>query len=395
MSRDAVSLSVPELLCWTERECLDFMVKVRFQSWNTVSCPHCGTIGKHYWRPREKRWKCMGCGSTFSVTSKTVFANHKKSLREILTGALMWLNSAAGQPALELKRHLNTTYNTAFTLQTKLREALVRGHNVGLLNGDIEVDGAHQSGWRADEKRGVPQGGRRKELEDADEKPDETQLTQQGRQEKKKKQKKTGAYDPEFGRKLPENRRILMTVRKRSEQKGKGACATRIAIGLTETHPVVEAMFKNFVATPESFLNTDSSPAYTELGKQFRAHRTVEHSLALSGPNGENNNQAEELNWRYDRAEKGTYLNIEPKYMHDYAVEIAFRSDTRRLPNGQQLERAMHYALSVGLSEYWIGFTHGNHRHEEWLLPRRQPAPSSGPAKGRNPFSNASGRPPR
>lgn len=29
------------------------------------------------------------------------------------------------------------------------------------------------------------------------------------------------------------------------------------------------------------------------------------------------------------------HLNIEPKYLLDYALETAFRPDTRRLPNGQ------------------------------------------------------------
>ncbi len=38
-----------------------------------------------------------------------------------------------------------------------MREGLVRGYNVGLLSGDIEMDGAHQSGHRAAEKRGKPQ----------------------------------------------------------------------------------------------------------------------------------------------------------------------------------------------------------------------------------------------
>lgn len=41
------------------------------------------------------------------------------------------------------------------------------------------------------------------------------------------------------------------------------------------------------------------------VGKQFRMHRTVAHATMLSGPSGENNNQAEELNARFDRAEKG------------------------------------------------------------------------------------------
>lgn len=394
MSREAVSLSVPELLHWTDRQCLEFMVEVRFGSWDTVSCPHCGTVGRHYWRPLEKRWKCKGCGSTFSVTSGTVFAKRKKPLRDILGSVLLWLNSAAGQPALELKRHMDTTYSTAFTLQHKMREALLRGYNVGLINGDVEIDGAHQSGWRAAEKRGVPQGSRPVDGDTEQKALNEIMLTQTGRSSSRKK-KMDGAIDPEFGRRLPKDRRIFFAVRKRSGVRGKGACTTRVAIGLSETAPVAAAILKNFVAMPESYLNTDSSPAYTEMGKGFREHFTVEHGKMLSGPDGENNNQAEELNGRYDRAEKGIYLNIEPKYMLDYAVETAFRSDTRRLPNGQQLKLAMNIALGVGESMFWKGFTHGHHRLVELIHPLPQPAPASGPAKGRHPISSANGRPPR
>jgi len=146
---------------------------------------------------------------------------------------------------------------------------------------------------------------------------------------------------------------------------------------------------------PESYLNTDTSPAYKELGKHYKGHMTVEHSKELRGPNGENNNQSEELNWRYDRAEKGVYLNIEPKYMLDYAVETAFRADTRRLPNGQQLKLALNVALSVGESLFWKGFTRGHHREAELIHPAPQPAKPSGPKKGRHPISAMNGRPPR
>ena len=394
MSREAVSLSLGEVHSWSPRQCLDFLVEIRFGGWDTVGCPHCGTVGRHYWRVRQSRWKCSGCHKTFSVTSKTVFAYHKRSLREIVASVLLWTNSAAGQPALELKRHMDTTYNTAFTLQHKMREAMVRGYNVGLMSGDIEMDGAHQSGRRAAEKRGKPQGSRPLD-ETTDEKTlNETMLTQTGQMAAKRK-KPEGAIDPEFGRRLPKDRRILVTVRKRSGQKGKGAAASRVAIGLAETAQVAEAVLRDYVAVPESFLNTDTSPAYTELGKGFREHRTVEHAKTLIGPNGENNNQAEELNWRMDRAERGIYLNIEPKYLLDYGAEAAFRSDTRRLPNGEQLKLALNLALSVGASLFWTGFTHGRHRPVELLLPAPQPAPASGPAKGRHPISSANGRPPR
>ncbi|WP_283440402.1 transposase [Noviherbaspirillum suwonense] len=290
---------------------------------------------------------------------------------------------------------MDTTYNTAFTLQHKIREALVRGYNVGLMNGDVEMDGAHQSGWRADEKRGKPQGSRPVQSDADPFALTEIMLTQTGKNAARKKAKNSGPINPEFGNRFPKDRRILFAIRKRSGVRGKGACATRVAIGLTETSPVVKAVLNDFVAMPESYLNTDSSPAYTELGKEFRMHRTVEHAKELSGPNGENNNQAEELNARFDRAEKGIYLNIEPKYMLDYAVETSFRSDTRRLPNGEQLKLAMCVALNVGESEFWKGFTHGHHRKIELLHPHPQPAHASGPMKGRHPISSANGRPPR
>lgn len=395
MSSKAVSLSIREVMLWTDQKCLDYMVEARFGSWETVRCPHCGTIGKHYFRVKEQRWKCKGCGHRFSVTSGTVFSRHKLSLRDIITSVLMWINSAAGQPALELKRHLNIAYNAAFTMQHKVRESLVRGYNVGILSGEVEMDGAHQSGWRADEKRNVPQGSRPVDKDTPVEDLKESMKTQAGRAEEKEKQRAGGVVNPEFGQRLPKDRRILFAIRKRSSTRGKGAVATRVAVGLAETAPIAEAIMHDFVAMPESYLNTDSSPAYKELGKNYKGHLTVEHSKELSGKNGENNNQSEELNWRYDRAEKGVYLNIEPKYMLDYAAEIAFRADTRRLPNGQQLKLALTVAMSVGESMFWKGFTRGRHREVELLHPAPQPAKPSGPKKGRHPISAKNGRPPR
>ena len=76
------------------------------------------------------------------------------------------------------------------------------------------------------------------------------------------------------------------------------------------------------------------------------------------------------------------YLNIEPRYLHDYAVETAFREDQRRVAAGQAADRALHFALSVGHSHFWRGFTHGHHRKHEILATGNAPFPASGPAKG-------------
>lgn len=96
-----------------------------------------------------------------------------------------------------------------------------------------------------------------------------------------------------------------------------------------------------------------------------------------------------------DRSEKGVYLNIEPKYMHDYAVETSFREDHNRMAPGAASMRFLHCALNVGLSHHFRGFTHGKHRNFEMLLTGNRFAKPSGPDKGRSPVSMENGRPPR
>ena len=65
----------------------------------------------------------------------------------------------------------------------------------------------------------------------------------------------------------------------------------------------------------------------------------------------------------------------------DYVVETAFRSDTRRLPNGKQLKLALNVAMSVGESLFWKGYTRGHHREVELIHPAAQPALASGPPR--------------
>ena len=389
MSSDAVDISLGDIYRMTPQEALDLLIEARWGSRAAIRCPHCGTVGPHR---GVDRWRCCACHKTFSITSKTVFADRKIGLQDIIAGVLMWVNSSGGQPALELKRHWRTSYNSAYTLQHKIREALVRGYNVGLISGDIEMDGSHQSGRRSVEKRGKPQVSR----EATDDDDDRILETASERLSKRRKEKKSGVLHPESGsRSFHPDRRIVVSVRKRSNVRGRGAVETRVAVGLAEDQAVVEAVMGDFIACPESVLNTDESPTYRTVKGSFLGYRSVTHTKEFRGPNGESNNLAEELNARMDRAERGTYLNIEPKYLLDYAVEVAFRCDTRRMPNRAQLLLALHVALNVGESRFWRGFTHGRHRGLELTHPQPRPARSSGPAKGRHPISAANGRPPR
>jgi transposase-like protein len=384
MSKEAVSLSIVELLALSNDGALDLMIDMRWGGRESIECPHCCTVGKHIWRGHDRRWKCKGCGSSFSVTSGTVFSGRKMPLQDLLVAILMYINSAGGQPALELKRHLKRPYNTCYALQHKMREGFGRGFNVGLISGDIEVDGAHTSGRNAAGKRGRPQANFSAKtgtdaIAETNARSMRTPKILGGNRGP------LGPKDTDYGRRFPVERRLVMNMRKRSGVRGKGACDTRVVVDRGETPEAVAAMFKEYIAMPESFLNTDGSTSYSGLAKRFMAHRVVDHSKTFSGPNGENNNQAEEYNMRLGRAEAGIHLHIGPKYLYDYAAEMAFRSDTRRMPNGAQFKYAMHIAMSVGVSRYWVGFTHGRHRRHEIMITGNVDRKSSGPPKGRNP----------
>jgi hypothetical protein len=175
-----------------------------------------------------------------------------------------------------------------------------------------------------------------------------------------------------------------------------GPVRIRVSVGRTEGPAAVNATIRNFIAVPESVLNTDMAKAYVEPGKQFIAHLSVEHAKELVGPNGENSNLGEEFAKRHKRAERGMYLNIEKKYMLDYGAESAWRSDTRRLGTGGQLEHLMALALRNGHSRFWRGFTRGQHREVEFIAGEGAVrVPASGPKKEQRPDSQRNKRAPR
>lgn len=398
MSADAVDRSVGEFFTWTDLKCVKHLANLRWGSHREVACVHCGATEEHYWYQKELRWKCKSCGSKFSVTSKTVFANRRLPLQKLLAALHLWASGAAGQPALELRRMLKFGgYNTAFTLVSKLREGLVRGFNTGLISGVVEMDGFHASGRRASEKRGRPLTFR---TTDPAEARDAAALTQTAKMKKRKEEKAAalaagGVVHPEHGQVFPASRRIGFAIRKRHEGKGKGAMVTRVGVGLSESPDVVRSLVEAYVVTPESILATDTGGAFKAVGKEFQLHLTVNHSDTLSDGDGVHVNNSEGFSARQDRSEKGVYLNIEPKYLHDYLSETAAREDFRRRAPGAMSDGVMHWAMNVGLSHYWRGFTHGKHRDYEILKPENKPAKASGPEKGRSPVAQKNGRKPR
>ena len=81
----------------------------------------------------------------------------------------------------------------------------------------------------------------------------------------------------------------------------------------------------------------------------------INHSVAFS-KDGVCTNQAKSYFSRLRRAELGQHHHISGKYLLAYAVEMAWREDSRRMPNGALHQAATGAALAYPVSRKWAGY---------------------------------------
>jgi len=136
----------------TETRAHALFARCRWGSETEQICPDCGTVASHYWIKSRKQWRCreVACGRMFSVTSGTVFADHKLPLRTLLHAILLFVSNVKGISALTMSRYIGVAYSTAFVLVHKIREAVTyeqeEESKTKPLDGLVHVDGAHLSG---------------------------------------------------------------------------------------------------------------------------------------------------------------------------------------------------------------------------------------------------------
>jgi hypothetical protein len=121
----------------------------QFHLWISIHCA-CPTIYECRRPSGNLRFRCKACRQDFSITSGTLFALHKMSLRTFLAATCIFVNEVKGNSALALSRDLDCQYKTAFVLVHKLREAMaseLKGMKVGGDGKVVEVDGLYAGGY--------------------------------------------------------------------------------------------------------------------------------------------------------------------------------------------------------------------------------------------------------
>ena len=87
----------------------------------------------------------------------------------------------------------------------------------------------------------------------------------------------------------------------------------------------------------ESELHTDESRIYKQVGGEFSAHRTVNHSAReYVGKHGQTTNACENYFSIFKRGMKGVYQHCAEKHLQRYINEFDFRYNTRDLEDAER-----------------------------------------------------------
>jgi len=121
--------------------CIKHLEKVR---WNDIAkCPYCNSSNATP-APKELRYHCNNCNTSFSVTVGTVFHKTKLDLQQWFLAVSLVLNAKKGISARQLARDINVTKDTAWYMQMRLRKAMIEYGE--LLAGIIECDETYVGG---------------------------------------------------------------------------------------------------------------------------------------------------------------------------------------------------------------------------------------------------------
>ncbi len=303
-----------------------------------VCCPHCGIRHEAYFLKSRKRWCCKHCQRHFYITTNTIFSFHKLPLVDILAATLLMVNSSKGISAIDISRHLNINYKTAFVLCHKLREALFKTRDLRPMQGEIHEDGA----WINFTLR----------------KPNYRKNNHKQRQQADEKERKFPKFRP--------IKRCIISLNQRSanDEQMWGSNRTIVAMDYTENTDTVFALNQRFVKAGSDIM-CDENPAYNNLNFHYNRW-SVNHQEAYSAK-GVNNNLAESFNARMRDLMRGTHHKTDNKYALHYANQAAFMSDNRRKSNGELFSDVLQRCLWVLPLKEWVGYWQGNHRQGELI----------------------------
>lgn len=270
-------------------------------------CPHCGNVDQaritklagNSTRPGV--YKCKECRKPFSVTVGTVFERSHIPLNKWVAATHLMAASKKGISAHQMHRMLGVTYKTAWFMEHRIREAMKE---------DVRSSG--------------PLGGEGKTVE-----ADETYF---GSTDNQPKTRTDGTpFKARGKRRGPAGKRAVFALVER------GGSVRSFHIPQATKDSIRDALVRN--ASRKSTLYTDESRFYSQTGKEFAAHQTVNHGIGEYVRGVVHSNTIENVFSVFKRGMKGIYQHCGEAHLHRYLAEFDFRYNRRSALGVEDNER--------------------------------------------------------
>lgn len=322
--------SVLDIARMSNDEAFKLLCETRWGKDGTQCCPACAVVRKHHFIKVRKQFRCAekACGHTFSVTSGTKFAYHKKPYQDIVYSIALFANAVEGTAALRSSANMGVAYKPVLVLYHKLREALFQSRDLSPMSNEVEMDGCYFHYY----------------IRPAN--------------------KRQNRVDRRLAFNLNPNKRAVLAIRQRGLS-GQGAHRTIVTVIKNENERDVFALAKKYIE-PSTTIFTDNHSCYASLTAHYTV-KQVNHAEEYSSDEGVNENQAESIFARmrklFSHIHKG-----DPKFLIYYANEIAWRDDNRFQSFYWQFTELLKKCLQTGPSRLWSKYWQGNRITEDCVF---------------------------
>lgn len=271
------------LLGLSELQAIELLEPLRWP--DGVACHHCKSHEATKLNGKKLGlWKCRKCGKQFSLKMGTIMQRSRVPLRTWVSAFYLMSASKKGISALQLKRMLGISYQTAWSMCHKIRSAMANVSD-GLLSGLVEMDETYVGG------KPRPVNNYRRPAK-AKPKVPVIAMVERGGRVKAFQAKKVSAYR-------------------------------------------VKKLLKDNVDT-SSIIMTDEAPVYKRTTAPYKAHKSVNHSMKQYANGDIYTNTVESFFAIIKRSVMGVYHHISKKYMQSYCNEYVFRWNTRKISDRER-----------------------------------------------------------
>ncbi len=262
-------------------DCIAHIEKVRWG--NTPKCPYCKS-GNSTPMPKEKRYHCNNCNTSYKVTVGTIFHHTHLPLQKWFLAITLIINAKKGIAARQLGRDLNVNKDTAWRMAMKIRQAMAQHKQRRLLTGIVEADETYIGG-----------------------KPRKGNNTKDGSNKRGRGTKKT----PVVGM-VERNGAVKAEVFKNKPLNSKN----------------LKSLVRQNVDINNATLFTDEYKGYLGI-KHMMPHKTVDHTIWYV--NGEIHTNTIESFWALlKRGIIGQYHKVSLRYLPKYIDEFSYRWNHRK-----------------------------------------------------------------